>query len=119
MLACPTCHHEHHEPGSCPWCSCSSTGPTTTTGTRRAAFVRAMREAPRRRALVFAALVRRGAVGATAEELEVDTGLSGNTVRPRLVELRAEGRILVAPRTRPTRSGARAMVYVVTPEALP
>jgi hypothetical protein len=50
--------------------------------------------------------------GLTREELEKATGLSGNTVRPRVWELLHDGRIMQAG-TRPTASGRAAAVLVV------
>ena len=49
--------------------------------------------------------------GFTAEELEEATGLSGNTVRPRLVALRAKGLVVKTDEVRPTRSGRTAAVW--------
>lgn len=60
--------------------------------------------------------------GLTAEELEARTGLGGNTIRPRLVELSGERRgyplptpyVRLSGRTRPTRRRRQANVYVIT-----
>ena len=60
--------------------------------------------------------------GLTAEELETHTGLGGNTIRPRLVELSGERRgyplptpyVRLSGRTRPTRRRRQANVYVIT-----
>lgn len=52
-----------------------------------------------------------GFTGATADEIETDLGMIGNTVRPRLVELRAKGRVGDSGRTRETRSGRKAVVW--------
>ncbi len=49
--------------------------------------------------------------GLTREELERVTGLSGNTVRPRVWELVRAGRITTCG-TRPTTSGRRAAVLI-------
>ena len=49
--------------------------------------------------------------GGTAEELEVWTGLAGNTVRPRCKELEAAGRIHRPGETRKTASGRSAYVW--------
>lgn len=68
----------------------------------------------RLRWLVLDALRERGAEGATAEELEHATGLSGSTVRPRLIELRRKGLVMDSTRTRPTASGRRAVVWITT-----
>lgn len=78
----------------------------------------------KRQAVVLTALLRAGAHGATAAELEAKTGLPGNTIRPRLVELtgqRADMPTLVAEplvvRTdtkRKTYAGKAARVYRLT-----
>ena len=49
--------------------------------------------------------------GCTAEQLEDRTGLSGNTVRPRLIELCEAGLVVTSGETRLNRSGRRAKVY--------
>jgi hypothetical protein len=61
---------------------------------------------------VFRAVQAAGAEGLTADEIEVATSLGGNTVRPRIDELRKEGRIGRTEMQRPTRSGRNAFVYV-------
>ena len=50
--------------------------------------------------------------GATACEIEGGLGLSGNSVRPRIVELRNAGLIINSGVTRKTPSGRAAQVYV-------
>lgn len=55
----------------------------------------------------------RSSGGATGQQLEALTGLSGNTVRPRLRELEVAGRIKQSGETRATASGRQAAVYVV------
>src|SRR5438094_451375 len=50
--------------------------------------------------------------GVSADEIEHDTCYSGNTIRPRLVELRRLGSIKKTTATRPTRSGRKAVVWV-------
>ena len=62
---------------------------------------------------VFAAIERAGDDGLTAEEIEGLTRLGGNTVRPRLCELREAKRIVQTDRTRKTRSGRNAHIYVI------
>lgn len=71
------------------------------------------------REVVFQALKERGAEGATLEELEAITGLSGSTLRPRLWELRGENRKAPMPvrvrdggERRRTSSGRQAVVWV-------
>lgn len=49
--------------------------------------------------------------GATAQEIEAGTGIAGNTVRPRLVELREGGSVRDSGRTRKTASGRSAVVW--------
>lgn len=62
------------------------------------------------RAGILGYLRSRGAEGATADEIEQDTGISGNTVRPRVFELRQMGLVENSRTTRPTRSGRRAAI---------
>jgi len=64
---------------------------------------------------VLAYLREQGAEGATADEIERALGRPGNTIRPRTVELRADGLIIQSDRVRPTASGRMAVVYVATP----
>jgi hypothetical protein len=52
--------------------------------------------------------------GRTAQQLELETGLPGNTVRPRLLELIERGLAVKTEETRPTLSGRKANVYRVT-----
>lgn len=70
---------------------------------------------PRLWFLVLRTLHERGETGATAQELEQATGLAGNTIRPRLVELCAANLVERTHRRRPTRSGRDAFVYVALP----
>lgn len=67
------------------------------------------REMPRLEALVLSHLS--GCSGATAQEIEVATGLAGNTVRPRLVGLRERGLVEDSGERRVTTSGRRAVVW--------
>lgn len=53
-------------------------------------------------------------LGMTAEELEQNLGLSGNTVRPRLVELRKAGMVAQSEHTALTRSGRAACLWQIT-----
>jgi hypothetical protein len=69
------------------------------------------------RRLVLEALRLRGQQGATDDELQEvlgSVGMSGNTQRPRRVELVRAGLVRDSGTTRPTRSGRRAVVWVVT-----
>ncbi len=54
-------------------------------------------------------------VGLTAEEVELFTGIPGNTVRPRIVELYRSGQISTVGKRR-TKSGRRADVWFPTQE---
>ncbi len=60
---------------------------------------------------VHAFLIERGPLGATAQEIENGMRLSGDTVRPRLVELRKVW-LVVTRGKRPTRSGRKACVWM-------
>lgn len=64
----------------------------------------------RNRVLLF---VSAAADGATAEEIERGLSLAGNTVRPRLVELRETACIRDSGRTRKTASGRAAVVWEI------
>ena len=68
---------------------------------------------PRLRAVVLAAL-RGAAGGLTAAEIESVTGLSGNTIRPRIIELCEAGQVETNGEQRRTPSGRNARVYVAT-----
>lgn len=57
-------------------------------------------------------IVSRHVVGATADEIEQMLEIAGNTVRPRLVELRHLGLIKDSFQTRKTRSGRQATIWV-------
>ena len=52
--------------------------------------------------------------GLTAQEIEEATGLAGNTVRPRVVELVEQCRIHDSGRKRLTKSGRNAVVWVAS-----
>jgi transcription initiation factor IIE alpha subunit len=67
--------------------------------------------APAQREAVFATLYARGP--STAEELEIILGLAGNSIRPRLVELRRDGRVVDTGRRRRTQSQRYAVVWAV------
>lgn len=51
--------------------------------------------------------------GATDEEIQDGTGLSGSTERPRRIELERRGLIRKSELERPTRSGRSAAVWIV------
>ena len=80
----------------------------TPTSRDAAADARAM--AGKQRARILAHLFACGERGATAQEIESATGLAGNTVRPRLVELR-ESACATTSGTRKTTSGRAAQVW--------
>jgi hypothetical protein len=67
--------------------------------------------APTLRAKVLAFVASRGFHGAAAYEIESALEMDGNTVRPRIVELREHGAIVPAEFTRKTPSGRRAVVW--------
>jgi len=60
---------------------------------------------------VLAAVTSAGTTGATAQEIESATGLSGNSVRPRLRELEGAGMVHRTRATRATVSGRGAYVW--------
>lgn len=64
------------------------------------------------RARVLEFIAQRRSFGATADECEVGIPMKGSTLRPRLVELELVKRIVKSERTRPTRSGRQASIYV-------
>lgn len=65
------------------------------------------------RLAVYAMLVSRGWVGATDEEMQDALEMAPNTQRPRRIELVEDGWVRDSGRTRPTRSGRKAVVWVV------
>lgn len=69
------------------------------------------------RARVYAALLARGAFGATDEELQIALGMNPSTERPRRIELVERGRVRDSGARRLTRSGRRAVVWIVCDDA--
>ncbi len=67
-------------------------------------------ETQRKRVLMF--LQDIGESGATDEEMQLGLGMVGNTQRPRRVELFRADLICDSGRTRPTRSGRLAVVWM-------
>lgn len=65
-------------------------------------------------AAVYEAILNSGSHGLTREEIEAETGLPGNTVRPRVKTLLERERIYPASFTRKTRSGREAEVLKAT-----
>ena len=55
---------------------------------------------------------RAGKVGMTCDEVEVETNMLHQTAGPRIKELRDRGLIEDSGKKRPTRSGAKAIVWV-------
>jgi hypothetical protein len=86
--------------------------PHNGTPTSRAAANEIEPVAGKARAAVLEYLLSRGMEGATADEIERGTSYSGNTIRPRLVELRRLGSVEKTDATRPTRSGRRSAVWM-------
>jgi hypothetical protein len=82
--------------------------------TSRAAAASVISDTARCRAAVFDAIKRAGARGLTDQEGQDALGMSGDTYRPRRVELDDSARIRPTGRYRPTRSGRLAMVWVAT-----
>ncbi len=81
--------------------------------TSKEAAAKAVSRAESDRETIFAAIVAAG--GLTRDEIEVVTEISGNTVRPRVVELVKAGRIEESTTEwRNTRLGCRAAVLQVT-----
>jgi transcription initiation factor IIE alpha subunit len=62
---------------------------------------------------IMSFLRTRGRDGATAEEIETATGISGNSVRPRLIQLRKADSIADSGKVRATRANRMAVVWVV------
>jgi hypothetical protein len=81
--------------------------------TRRAAHarVRPVKERQYRRILDFGCI--RGRYGLIADELVASWNCSHNQVAPRISELKRAGRLVETSRTRRTRSGSPARVYVL------
>jgi predicted transcriptional regulator len=69
------------------------------------------------RARVADHVARCGDFGATEQEIEQALALPGNTVRPRLWELEKAGQVVKSIKTRLTRSGRQARVYVALSRA--
>jgi hypothetical protein len=79
--------------------------------TSRAAALEIEPQLSRLRSLVLGAVRSCGPHGSTCDELEVRLGIAGNTVRPRLWELRRFGLIEDSGLRRLTRSGRRAVCW--------
>lgn len=63
---------------------------------------------------ILGALLRSGPHGLTAQEIEQHTGMTGNSIRPRLVEMATLTWVSRGPEVRATKSGRDAAVWHVT-----
>lgn len=63
---------------------------------------------------VYQDIVSQGERGRTDEETQIALGMTGNTQRPRRIELQAAGRVVKTNRTRLTTRGRQAVVWVAT-----
>lgn len=86
--------------------------PHNTRQTSILAALAAVHAAARHRAQILGLILSAGPAGMTREEIEERSGLAGNTVRPRCVELMASGLIRATEGTRATRSGRQAEILV-------
>lgn len=91
-------------------------GQVTTLETTRAAALAIEPIAPAILEQVFALIRSKGLDGCTADEIEAQTGIKGDTIRPRICTLREQGRIESLGEVRKTRSGRMAVVWVATGE---
>lgn len=66
----------------------------------------------RDRELIYGYIKSAGSFGHTLDELCVLLQRTPNQISGRLTELRVKGRILTSDRTRPTRAGVQARVYI-------
>lgn len=85
------------------------------TATSIAAAASIQRTAATDRQRVLDAIASAGIHGMTREQVEVHTGLTGNSVRPRVAELLAAGTIEEAGEIRRTSTGRAARVLTVRP----
>jgi len=81
--------------------------------TRRAARDLIKPTAETLRQQVLAYLTRRGAYGATDEEMQNNLNMKGNTQRPRRRELVLAGKVKDSGKTRPTAT-SKATVWIAT-----
>lgn len=82
------------------------------TATSNAAAVAIAPNARTLRGQVYDLLVERGQHGATDEEMQTLLNMNPSTQRPRRGELVTDGRVADSGRTRATRSGRSAVVWV-------
>lgn len=85
--------------------------------TSKAAAESVAAHAPILREQVLAQIAKRGAVGATCDEIEVSLNGRHQTISARVRELAKDGLIVDSGKRRPTRSGRTASVYVVKVQA--
>ena len=81
--------------------------------TSRAAAVSMLGIAPGQRKRVKAFILGKGVYGATADEVQVEVGLSHQNGSARVSELAKDNEIHDSGRKRPTRTGRPAVVYIV------
>lgn len=86
--------------------------PTNHTPTSDAAAVAIEPSAATLRGVVLRFIEQQGNYGATREEIQLGTGLGGDTVRPRVWELEKAALVKGSGITRPTKSGKQAEVLV-------
>ncbi len=67
---------------------------------------------------VYQYILNEGVHGATADEVEDALKMSGNTVRPRILELRKSEHLFDSQLTRPTKSGQQAVVWSAMTERI-
>jgi hypothetical protein len=84
--------------------------------TRLAAYLDSLVDAPGWRERVLRALFLRGPFGATSDELEVMLGCQFTTAGAVIIKLRAEGWVVDSGKTRTTRRGHQAVVWVALEE---
>lgn len=90
--------------------------PTNGTATSNVAAERIEPAAGTLRALVLAYVRQCGEIGATDEEIQLALDMNPSTERPRRQELEKLGLILRTERTRLTRSGRSAVIFIATHE---
>lgn len=93
------------------------TVPSVRTATSEAAAARVEPKRPSQRQRVLAFVAGRGGAGATRPEIAATTGLSENTVRPRVCELLADAQI-VESRVAAPRGGCAVLVTPAAEAAL-
>jgi hypothetical protein len=86
--------------------------PHSRTETSKGAAESMVPRSAKQRQRVWEFIHERGGYGATANEIEAGLGISGNAVRPRIIELRDVSKVCKTNATRKTPSGRAARVYV-------